>query len=146
MSAIQDIDLIGLDAATIAALEEVARREHLLASLQEQAMQEEFARQFPEMNAVDGLGEVRRNISAMAFHDWALKLGSYDCWQDKGFNKYIDRLAPETRVKCVAPKSGNGLALQVGWAPVREPRFRKVYGEETGRREDGKTGLGEVAA
>lgn len=129
MSALRNIDLAGLDPATLAALEEVARREHQLLELQEQAMQEAFAREHSEMNAVDGLGEVRRNISAFAYHDWAMKEGTYDCWSDKGFNQYIDRLAPETRVKCVAPKSGNGLALQVGWTPVREPRFRKSYGE-----------------
>jgi hypothetical protein len=83
------------------------------------------------MNAVEGLGEVRRNISAFAYHDWAMKEGTYDCWADKGFNKYIDRLAPETRVKCAAPRSGNGLPLMVPVAEVPwegNKRFTKNYG------------------
>jgi hypothetical protein len=129
MSALQELDLTDLDPATIAALEECARREHLLLALQEQAAQEQLARECREMNAVNGLGQVTRNISAFAFHDWALKERSYDCWADKGFNRYIDRLAPETKVKCVAPNSGNGLPLQVGWTPPNAPRFSKSYGD-----------------
>lgn len=143
MSALRDIDLVGLDAPTIAALEELARREHMLLMLQEQALQEQLARECPEVNALEGMGQVTRNISSAAFHDWALKEGSYDCWNDRGFNRYIDRLAPETRVKCRAPKSGNGLALQVGWTPLESKlRFRKVYAAERPA-EDGNTGRGE---
>ena len=126
---VAEIQFEGVDAPTLAALEELARQEWEFEALRAQVEQERFARAFPEMNAIDGLGGVTRNIDAFAFHDWAIKLGSHECWRDKGFNKYIDRIAPETRVKSVGTKPGNGMALQVGWTPAREPRFRKTYGE-----------------
>lgn len=124
------IEFEGVDQSTIVALEELARQEWLNAALQAQIEQEEFARHCREVNAVEGVGEVQRMVHPFAYHDWAHKLGSYECWQDKGFQKYFDRIAPETKVKCVAPKSGNGLALQVGWTPPEgKKRFSKKYEE-----------------
>ena len=127
------IDFIGVDPGTVAALEELARQEWELEALRAQREQEAYMRAHPEFNAIDGMGQVARAVDAFAFHDWALKLGSYDCWNDRGFNKYIDRIAPETRVKCRAPKSGNGLALQVGWTGESRKRFSKAYGETRGK-------------
>lgn len=134
MSALRDVDLSGLDAGTVAALEEVARLEWTLEALRAQREQDQLAAEIHRMggfNAVDGLGAVRRNIDAFAFHDWARKEKTYDCWRDKSFNRYIDRIAPETKARCT------GTRLQVGWTPPtnfavsfhREnaPRFAKTY-------------------
>jgi hypothetical protein len=126
------IEFEGVDEATILALEELARAEWLNESLKAQIEQEEFARHCRNVDfkAVDGIGQVTRQVHAFAFHDWAAKEGSYDVWKDKSFNRYFDRIAPETKVKCVAPKSGNGLALQVGWTPgpdTAPKRFSKKY-------------------
>lgn len=138
-----DITFEGVDAATIAAVEELARQEWQLAALQAQIEQEEFARHCKLVNGVEGVGEVTRMVHAFAYHDWAHKLGSYECWQDKGFQKYFDRIAPETKVKCVAPKSGNGLALQVGWTPPEgKRRFTKKYDAEKERRGDAERKVG----
>lgn len=128
----QDIlEFLAADPVLRTALEEIARKEHLLAALQAQTEAEELARTFREVNATEGLGEVTRLMPAFAWHDIAAQEGTYDCFADKSFNRFLDRKAPETRVKCVSPRSGNGLPLQVqvGWVPER-PRFTKSYGEE----------------
>lgn len=127
MSVLQNLEL-EVDPGLAVALEEIARREWLLEQLQAQREQEEFARHCRETNALDGLGEVTRMIHASAYHDWALKLGTYDCWKDKGFNKYMDRIAPETKPVARGTKCGNGLALQVGFAGSGNKRFTKIYG------------------
>ena len=138
MSGRNELQFIDVDPGTMVALEELARLEHEVAALAAQREQEEFAKHCREVNAIDGVGEVVRNVHSFAFHDWAAKLGSYDCWRDKGFNKYFDRIAPETRVRTVAPKSGNGLPLMVSveW-PGSGKRFSKNYGE-IGSREEAK--------
>lgn len=112
------------------ALEEIARKQHLKETLEAQILANQFAQHCREVSATEGMGEVRRVMPAFAWHDIALQQGTYDCFQDKSFNKYLDRVAPETRLKCVAPKSGNGLALQVGWMPP-EKRFHKRYEVES---------------
>ncbi len=127
------INFEGVDEATLVALEELARAEFVQAALQAQIEQEEFARHCRnvEFKAIDGIGEVKRQVHAFAYHEIAAREGSYEVWQDKSFNRHYDRVAPETRVKCVAPKSGNGLPLQVqvGWERTLPKRFTKKYEE-----------------
>jgi len=116
------------DAGLRVALEEIARKEHLLAALQAQAEAHRLARMLQQVNGTDGMGEVTRLMPAFAFHDIAQQEGTYDCFKDKSFNRYLDRKAPETRVKCYAPKSGNGLPLlvSVNW-PGGTKRLTKTY-------------------
>lgn len=127
------IDFIGVDEPTLLALEELARAEYLNAALQAQIEQEEFARHCRnvEFKAIDGIGEVTRQVHGFAYHDWAAREGGYEVWKDKGFNRYMDRVAPETRVKCVAPKSGNGLPLQIlsVWDSPNPKRYSKKFEE-----------------
>jgi hypothetical protein len=126
------------------ALEEIARKEHLLEALQAQAMAHELAREFRQEKAVNGMGSITRMMPAFAFHDIALKQGTYECFQDKSFNRYIDRIAPETKVK------STGTKVQVGYsgsqkaeggmqkaqpdAPRTALRFTKSYGVIDGRK------------
>lgn len=112
------------------ALEELARKEHQLLALQSQALIEDINREFRHgFNATEGMGEVRRMMPAFAFHDIAHQFGGTECFQDKSFNKWLDRKAPETRVKATGCKpGGGGLALQVGWAPTVK-KFSKTYGD-----------------
>lgn len=128
MSAIRDIEFEGVGADTLAALRQLVEMKWQLAALEAQREQDALAAATPEMNSVDGLGPVVRNIHPFAFHDWAFKEGSYDCWKDRSFNKYMDRIAPETKPVCRGLKPGNGLALQVGWTPPTK-RFQKKYSE-----------------
>lgn len=111
------------DAGTLAALAELLRKRWLAEELAAQVEQEEFARHCRELKAMEGVGAVKRAVHAFAFHDWALKLGSYDCWRDGGFLRYFDRIAPETRVDC------GGTKVQVGYgrgARAREGARAKV--------------------
>lgn len=110
-----------------AALEELARKEHTLLALQAQAEIEAINREVRTMNAMDGVGLVRRVMPAFAWHDIARQMGGVECFADKSFNRYLDRKAPETRIAATGVKPGNGLALQVGWKPP-EPRYTKNYG------------------
>lgn len=131
LSDLQSLEaMIEADPALYVALDELARKEHLLLALQSQAQIEDINREFKSFNAVDGMGEVRRMMPAFAFHDIAYQMGGVECFGDKDFNKYLDRKAPETRVRALGCKPGNGLALQVGWAPP-EKRFSKTF-EEAG--------------
>ncbi len=125
------IDFIGVDEATQLALLELAKAEWEMEALQAQRDMDIFAAhcRTVNLNGVEGMGQLTRNINAFAFHDWAHKEKSYDVWNDKSFNRYIDRIAPETRVKCAAPKSGNGLPLQVSFARTESPRYRKTYAD-----------------
>ena len=136
------IDFVGVDPATVQALEELARQEWEFEAMQAQRRQERMAAQQRETNAVNGLGAVRRNIDSFAFHDWAIKEGTYACWKDDDFNRYIDRIAPETKVK------STGTRTQVGYTgpdnaqcpmpndrePRTAPRYRKSYGAIDGRK------------
>lgn len=96
------------DPGTEAALLELLRKKWLLEELQAQAEQEAFARSLGPVKAVDGIGEVKRAVHPFAFHDWALKLGSYGCWQDRGFLKYFERIAPEVKVDSLGTKTQVG--------------------------------------
>lgn len=126
------IDFQGVSPDTVAALEEIVRQEWELEAMKAQREQERLAACLPEHHAIDGVGYVRRHISSFAYHDWARKLGTYECWGDKGFNHYIDRIAPETRVK------SKGTKMQLGYqapALVSAPalsnkRFTKTYRTE----------------
>lgn len=127
------------DPGMAVALEQYARKLHLLEMLEAQAAMDRLNRRMRhmEVTASEGMGEVHRLMPAAAWHDIALKEGTYDCYKDRSFNRYIDRVAPETKVRCYSPRSGNGRPLQVpvGWDRRRSaPRFRKSYAEETGVR------------
>lgn len=138
----QDIEAwLESDPGLRTALEEIARKEHLLEALQAQAIAHELAREFRQEKAVEGMGSIRRMMPAFAFHDIALKQGTYECFQDKSFNKYLDRVAPETKVRSA------GTRIQVGYSatpgpdpkpktqdPARSPRFTKSYGVIDGRK------------
>ncbi len=126
MSLLSELEL-HISPATALALEELARKEWLEESVRAQREQEEFARACRETNALEGIGAVTRHIDAFAFHDWALKMGTHDCWKDKGFNKYIDRIAPETKPISRGAAPGNGMKLMVGWVPP-EKRFTRTFG------------------
>lgn len=105
--AFADTDLSSLDPLTLVALEEYARKLHQLQMIQAQKEQDALAREMRECPEVNGF-VLQRRVHADAFHDWGLKLGSYDAWTDKGFLKYFDKIAPETRVKYKRK-------AQVGW-------------------------------
>lgn len=125
MSFLSELEL-QLSPATALALEELARNEWLAEAARAQQEQEAFAKQMREVNAIEGMGAVTRHIDAFAYHDWALKMGTHDCWKDKGFNKYIDRIAPETKPISRGAAPGNGMKLMVGWVPP-EKRFTKTW-------------------
>ncbi len=134
--------MIESDPMLHAALEELARKEHTLLALQAQAEIEDINREFKSFNAVDGMGEVRRVMPAFAFHDIAYQMGGVECFADNDFNKYLDRKAPETRVRALGCKPGNGMALMVGWQPP-EKKFSKTYsdrGQEAGGRRQEEVG------
>ncbi len=116
-----------IDPAMQAALGELYRRKWVLESLKAQREQDTLEREHREARAIPGMGEVKRRVHSFAYHDWAKKLGSYECWRDRGFTKYFDRIAPEARVKSLGAKPGNGAPLQVGWE--RNVRFTKTYAE-----------------
>jgi hypothetical protein len=122
------IDFVGVDPATVRALEELARQEWEFEAMKAQRRQEQMAAAQRETNAVNGLGTVRRNIDAFAFHDWALKEGSYECWRDDDFNRYIDRIAPETKVR------STGTRVQVGYSGSQESGVRSQKPEATAPR------------
>jgi len=137
------IDFVGVDPATVRALEELARQEWEFEAMKAQRRQELEAASRLEMNAVNGLGAVRRNIDAFAFHDWAAKEGTYACWKDDDFNRYIDRIAPETKVKSTGTKiqvGYSGRQKAEGGMQKAEPdapralRFTKSYGVIDGRK------------
>ena len=128
MSLLRDLEL-HLSPATALSLEELARNQWQLAAAQAQKEQEAFARQCRETNAIDGMGAVTRHIDAFAYHDWALKMNSYECWKDKGFNKYIDRIAPETKPRSRGAAPGGTMKLQVGWE-AQPKRFTKTFAEK----------------
>lgn len=44
--------------------------------------------------AIDGIGQLEREIPVTSFHFWGKKLG-YQCWSDKNFLKEWDRDNPE---------------------------------------------------
>lgn len=126
MSFLSELEL-QLSPATALALEELARNEWQAEAVRAQREQEAYARQMREVNAIEGMGGVTRHIAAFAYHDWALKMGTHECWKDKSFNKYIDRIAPETKPVSRGMAPGNGIKLTVGWTPP-EKRFSKSYG------------------
>lgn len=145
MDADEDTDLeawLDSDPGLRVAMEEIARKEHLLEALQSQAIAHELAREFRQEKAVEGMGSITRMMPAFAYHDIALKQGTYECYQDKSFNRYLDRIAPETKVKSAGTK------IQVGYTGAdrphpgtlpqeRErtaPRFTKRYGVIDGRK------------
>lgn len=47
--------------------------------------------------AIEGLGQLEREIPVTSYHFWGKKLG-YQCWSDKNFLKEWDRDNPEYRV------------------------------------------------
>ena len=139
----QDLEAwLDSDPGLRAALEEIARKEYLLEALQAQALAQELARDFRQEKAVEGMGSITRMMPSFAFHDIARKQGTYECYQDKSFNRYLDRIAPETKVK------STGTRTQVGYTgpdnaqcpmpndrePRNAPRYRKSYGAIDGRK------------
>jgi hypothetical protein len=120
---------------TRAALEELARQRLAAEARQAQALQDRMPNELREARAIDGVGEVQMRVHSTAYHEWAAKFGTYDCWRDKGFRReYRTKIAPETRVKC------KGAKISVGWTPAveqkveifgsgEEPRFRKKYSQ-----------------
>jgi hypothetical protein len=128
-------EFLARDPALAVCMEEIARREHMLEALLAQRVAQEVGRMVRTENcrSSDGMGAPVRMMPAFAYHDIAAQMGTYECYQDRSFNRYLDRKAPETVVK------PTGTKLQVGWDPGREvnveifgsgnaPRFRKRYG------------------
>lgn len=120
-------EMLAADPVLCAALEELVRKEHQLLALKSQAQMEAIQRDFQEFNASDGMGSVRRVMPAFAWHDIAHQMGGTECFEDKSFNRYLDRKAPETKVKAVGCAPGNGMKLQVGWE-AQPKRFTKSFG------------------
>ena len=119
---------LDVDPAMQAAVEELARRKWILESMKAQREQDRLDRQLMEARALPGMGEINRRVHSFAFHDWGKKLG-YECWGDRSFTNYFERIAPETKVKCTGAKAGNGAALQVGFVGERNVRFSKTYAD-----------------
>jgi hypothetical protein len=126
------IDFQGVSADTVAALEEIVRQEWELEAMKAQRVQLRLAACLPEHNAIDGVGYVRRHVSSFAYHDWARKLGTYECWGDRGFNHYIDKIAPETVVRSKGTKMQLGYQAPALVAPPApgNKRFTKIYRKE----------------
>ena len=127
-------ELMGLDPETAAALEELLRRKLLLEQLQAQRMADTMARELRQARTVNGIGALQRRIPTAAYHLWGQDLG-YDCWDDGGFLKYFDRIAPEARVDArpaqltiVKPEAAKIIRVRTkpGAAP-RNVRFTKRY-------------------
>lgn len=130
-SYLNDVDLSALTPDLVAAVEELARREWLLESLKAQRRQNALAAAQGPAAPVDGLGQLRRQVDTFAFMDWGLKEG-FGVWQDPQFNRYYDRIAPETKVEHAAraPRAGFRAALTSGWDDALPPkRFTKTYHE-----------------
>jgi len=129
-----------LDPGLAAALDEVARLEWQLECIRAQKRQNAMAAELRDGRSLEGLGACQRRVDGFAYHDWGLKEG-YGCWQDKGFTRYFDRIAPECKVR------SRGTKVQVGYSRERRieipveregPRFRKSYGTGSeGARERG---------
>jgi len=119
-------EMLAADPVLCAALDELVRKEHQLLALQAQAQMEAIQRDFKEFNASDGMGSVRRVMPAFAWHDISHQMGGPECFEDKSFNRYLDRKAPETVVKATGCAPGNGMKLMLGWVPP-EKRFTKTW-------------------
>ena len=132
----QDLEeFLAADPMLTECMRQIALKEHQLEALLAQRLANEVGRMVRAENirSVEGMGEPVRMMPAFAFHDIAAQQGTYDCFKDKSFNKYLDRMAPETKVKA------GGTKMQVGWreetqievpfARMTAPRFRKSYGE-----------------
>jgi len=124
-----DQSLLNSDPALHEALRQLYEKTLTLEMLQAQAEQNALDRSLREARSIDGVGEVVRRVHPSAYHLWAHDLGSYDCWQDKGFTKYFDRIAPECKVKSTGTRLQVGFQRDTGWFRA-EPRFRKSYPEE----------------
>ena len=119
-------EMLAADPVLCAALDELVRKEHQLLALQAQAQAEAIAREHSSFNATEGMGEVRRVMPAFAWHDIAHQMGGTACFEDKSFNRYLDRKAPETKVKALGCAPGNGMRLMVGWTPG-EKRYTRTW-------------------
>lgn len=113
-----------------ASLLELARKEFELEAILAQQRQNAMGPELREGVFRDGMGACERRVDAFAFHQWGIDLG-YECWGDRGFTKYFDRIAPETRVRSRSAKLQVGYeaspAFEVPVARVNEPRFAKTY-------------------
>ena len=72
-----------------------------------------------ERKSVDGLGEMKAQISADSYHYWGQRLG-YDCWKDKKFMDNYLADNPQCRV------NSKGTKIQVGHGSTQ--KYRKSYG------------------
>lgn len=130
-----DESLLGSDPALHEALRQLYEKTLQLEMLQAQAEQNAMDNSLREARSIDGVGEVVRRVHPSAYHLWAHDLGDYACWQDKGFTKYFDKIAPECKVR------SRGTRIQVGhtrpvdcsvaFARQNAPRFFKAYTSET---------------
>lgn len=130
MSVLRDIQFELNDPGLVEALRQLALLQWTWNALQAQAEQESAAHDLPEARCVDGIGQLRRNIHTFAYHDWVAKEGP-GIITDPTWNRYMDRVAPETKVKPVRSKPGAGYesdpgsGIAQGWSG--EKRFVKVY-------------------
>lgn len=121
-----------------ASLLELARLEFQLEAIQAQKRQDNMDAELREGVFRDGMGGCDRRVDAFAFHNWGMDEG-YGCWSDKGFLKYFDRIAPETRVRSRSAKIQAGYSASPGFeVPLRvnQPRFSKTYGSDRSDKSD----------
>ncbi len=118
------------DPVIAASLLEIARMEYQLEAIQAQKRQDAMDAELREGVFRDGMGGCERRVDAFAFHQWGHDEG-YGCWSDRGFLKYFDRIAPETRVRSRSAKIQVGYQASPGFqveVRVNAPRFSKSYG------------------
>jgi hypothetical protein len=127
MSVLRDLRVDLKDPGLIEALRQLAILEWTWNSIKAQSEQERVARELPEARCLDGIGQMCRQVHEFAYHDWAAKEGSYGVWTDRSFNRYMDRVAPETRVKAVRSKAGIGFEGRIHRPFHGEKRFVKRY-------------------
>ena len=69
-----------------------------------QINQTRIAQAQTERKHLAGVGRLRMQVDARAFHYWGKRLG-YDCWRDEQFLREFERDNPEVRVKSRSDKT-----------------------------------------
>lgn len=103
------MDLSALPAGVVEEFRKGRHAREVATLLKAPRLQDMAARARPlEQRAMDGLGRVRMEITADAYHYWGRRLG-YACWSDKQFLNEFERDNPNVRVK------STGTRIQTGY-------------------------------
>lgn len=114
MSGLQ-IDFSGVSQGVVDEFIKGRQAKETLALMKAPAEQDLMAAQNrKDHRSIEGLGRVRMNVGATAYHYWGQRLG-YACWRDKQFLREYERDNPQVKVKC------GGTKIQTGYDKKSPP-------------------------